>query len=51
MGLTGNTLSELLFGLGSGLSVLFVENVEDADSNPLADNGFVVFTDNADTSS
>jgi len=35
--------------MGSGLSVLFVEDTEDTGSDLVVDDGSVVFVDNVDT--
>ena len=34
--------------MGSGLSILLVEDTEDMGSDPVVDDGFVVFTNNID---
>jgi hypothetical protein len=48
-GITGWILGELLLlRVGSILSVLLVENAENAGSDLVVDNGLVVFTDNID---
>ena len=48
-GIAGWILSELLlFRLGSGLSVLFVENAEDTGGDLVVNNSLVIFTHDVD---
>jgi hypothetical protein len=48
-GITGWILSELLlFRLGSGLSVLLIENAEDTSSDLVVDDSLVIFANDVD---